>query len=261
MIKRDVTFIACVIITLFFAGCVQTEESLSIQNDIITLKNKMRSVQTRLDMTDQAEKNIRRTINELDSAKKNIADIKASIDELSDNDQVVNAKFDELNHKISLLAREIDAIKLRSGRSDDLSLDRVQDNQGIAALNPDDIYKTSYNDYLKGNYDLAISGFQEYVKKFPRTELAGNAQYWVGESFYSLKDYERAVLEFDKIVNNYPESSKISSALLKMSYAYLKLEKNDEAKKLLREVIAKYPLSAEARLAEEKLKSLEKKKN
>lgn len=261
MIKKDFILIACIIITLFFAGCVQTEESLSIQNDIITLKNKMRSVQTRLDMTDQAEKNISRTINQLGSIKKHIADIKASIDELSDNDQIVNAKFDELNHKISLLSREIDAIKLRSGRTDDLSLDRVQDNQEIAALNPDDIYKTSYNDYLKGNYDLAISGFQEYVKKFPRTELAGNAQYWIGESFYSLKDYERAVLEFDKIVKDYPESSKIPSALLKKSYAYFKLEKNDEAKKLLQEVVTKHPLSAEARLAEEKLKSLEMKKN
>lgn len=249
------------IITLFFAGCVQTKESLSIQNDIITLKNKMRSVQTRLDMTDQAEKNLGRTISELDSAQKNIADIKAGMDELSDNNLALNARLDELNHKISRLAREIDAIKLRSGRPDDLSLDRAGDNQGIAALNPDDIYKTSYNDYLKGNYDLAISGFQEYVKKFPQTELAGNAQYWIGESFYSLKNYERAVLEFDKIVNNYPQSSKISSALLKKSYAYLKLEKNDEAMKLLQEVVAKYPLSAEAKLAEEKLKSLKKKKN
>ena len=128
----------------------------------------------------------------------------------------------------------------------------------IAILDPTDIYRTSYNDYLKGNYDLAISGFQEYLKKFSGSEMAGNAQYWIGESYYSLKDFEKALEEFDKLINNYPKSNKVPSALLKKAYSYIELKRTNDAKEQLKDLIKSFPLTAEAKLAEGKLKFLEK---
>jgi TolA-binding protein len=70
----------------------------------------------------------------------------------------------------------------------------------VPAGDPNQMYQSAYLDYTKGNYDLAVSGFREYLKSFPDAEFAGNAQYWVGESLYSLGKYDEAVVEFEKVI-------------------------------------------------------------
>jgi len=252
-------FYPFIFILIFIGGCVPPQESTSLQNEIITLKNELRSVQTRLDVATESEKNKDKKIDaltqELNVVKRNQADIKTDIDELSENDQILKAKLDEFNYKTGLLSKEISAVRAKSTQGE---IAKSPQDKEIAMINPAEIYKTSYNDYVKGNYDLAISGFQEFVKKFPDSELAGNAQYWIGESFYSLQDFEKAATEFDKVIANYPNNNKIASALLKKGYSYLRLGKNEEAKKLLIEVTRKFPQSVESKLAEQKLKVLER---
>jgi tol-pal system protein YbgF len=247
---------------IFIGGCVPPQESASLQNEIITLKNQLRSAQARLDVATESEKNTNKKIDtltqELSSVKRNQADIKTEIDDLSENDQILKAKLDEFDYKTGLLSKEISAIKTKSIPGE--TVKGSQDKE-IAMINPTEIYKTSYNDYVKGNYDLAISGFQEFVKKFPDSELAGNAQYWIGESFYSLQDFDKAAVEFDKVITNYPNNRKIASAMLKKGYSYLRLGKDEKAKELFIEVTRKFPQSVEAKLAEQKLKVFEKKGN
>jgi tol-pal system protein YbgF len=127
----------------------------------------------------------------------------------------------------------------------------------IVGINPETIYHTAYNDYVRGNYSLAILGFKEFLKKFPQAEFSPNAQYWLGECYYSLKDYETAIKEFDRAATNYPESSKTPGALLKMSYSLAELQRSTEAQAKLNEVVDKYPNSPEADQARERLRSME----
>src|SRR4030095_10514407 len=91
------------------------------------------------------------------------------------------------------------------------------------SLQPQDIYQASYLDFSKGSYALAIAGFREFLRRFPEHELAGNAQYWVGEAHYSLarghsnqnqpdrarEALEQAVTEFRRVVANYPRAEKV----------------------------------------------------
>ena len=74
---------------------------------------------------------------------------------------------------------------------------------------------------MRGNYDLAVLGFRQYLESFPDTELADNASYWIGESYYSQGKYQQAIREFDGILRRYPRSDKLASGLLKKGYAYL----------------------------------------
>lgn len=255
------TLALIIIITLSFAGCVPPEDSVTIQNDLLTIKNQLKSIQTRLDMTgtSSAKNEIGRIAEDVDAVKKNQADLRANISELSDNNQIFISKMDELNFRITELSKDIELLQQRlPQKAEDVISKAPEGEKDIALLRPDDIYRVSYNDYLKGNYDLAISGFQEYIKKFPDSKLAGNAQYWIAESYYSLKKFERAAEEFDKIIQNYPKNSKVPSAFLKKGYSYLELNRIDEAKELLKDLINRFPLTAEAKLAEEKLKTLGK---
>jgi tol-pal system protein YbgF len=117
---------------------------------------------------------------------------------------------------------------------------------------PEEIYKNALNDYTKGNYDLAIAGFRAYIQNYPKTSLVANAQYWLGESYYSQRNYAQAVEEFDVVIRDYPDSPKVPSALFKQGDAYVQINDTKRATTVLCELIGKYPKTREARLARER---------
>jgi len=117
-------------------------------------------------------------------------------------------------------------------------------------------YQNAYRDYQKGNYDLAISGFKEFIQKYPDSDLADNAAYWIGESLYSQKKYRESIVQFDSVVNDYPKSEKVPSALLKKGYAYISLGEKAQGIVQLQYVVHEHPKSSEAAKAREELKKL-----
>src|SRR3989338_565883 len=128
----------------------------------------------------------------------------------------------------------------------------------IVALKPEELYKTAYSDYLKGSFQLAITGFRDYIEKYPDTGLAGSSQYWIAESYYSMSDYEMAVSEFNEVINKYPKNAKTPSAMLKIAYSKVRLNQVTDAISVFNDIIKKYPNSDEARLSKERLKSIKK---
>jgi tol-pal system protein YbgF len=122
--------------------------------------------------------------------------------------------------------------------------------------NPVDTYQSAYRDFGRGNYDLAIAGFREIVTKYPKSDLADNAAYWIGESLYSQKKYREAIAQFDSVVTSYPKSDKVASALLKKGYAYIQLNEKNMGIVQLQYVVHEHPKSPEAAKAREELKRL-----
>ena len=125
-----------------------------------------------------------------------------------------------------------------------------------SGLSPSEAYGLAYNDYLKGNYDLALMGFKNFLEQFETTSLAPNAQYWIGESYYGKKDYLKAIEAFQKVIADYPGSNKAPGAILKSGYAYIELSDKDRAKANLKKVIENHPFSNEAELAKKRLAEL-----
>jgi tol-pal system protein YbgF len=125
-----------------------------------------------------------------------------------------------------------------------------------SGLTPSEAYQLAYNDYLKGNYDLALMGFNNFLEQFEKTSLAPNAQYWIGESYYGKQDYLNAIESFQKVISDYPDSNKVPGAILKSGYAYIELSDKERAKTNLRKVIESYPFTKEAELAKDRLSKL-----
>jgi tol-pal system protein YbgF len=121
-----------------------------------------------------------------------------------------------------------------------------------AQLPPEDVYRAALNDYTKGNYDLAISGFRAYIQNYPKTSLVPNAQYWLGESYYSQKNYAQAIEEFEVVIRDYPDNPKVPSALFKQGDALLQMNDSRRATAVLCELISKHGKTREARLARER---------
>jgi tol-pal system protein YbgF len=120
--------------------------------------------------------------------------------------------------------------------------------------NPKKLYDASYLDITKGNYDLALAGFNEFLKRFPKHDLADNAQYWIGEGYYAQKKYEPALTEFEKVVGNYPGKDKEPAALYKMGLCLQEMGDKAKARQYWQLLVKKYPKSPEAALASDKLK-------
>jgi tol-pal system protein YbgF len=121
---------------------------------------------------------------------------------------------------------------------------------------PKSLYDAAYNDYLKGNYDLASREFQEYLANFPNTDLSDNATYWIGESLYRQKRFRQAIEQYDAVLTRFPRSDKTAGALLKKGYAHLELGERSQGVVQLQHVIRQYPTSDEANLARQRLREV-----
>ena len=118
-------------------------------------------------------------------------------------------------------------------------------------------YEAAWRTLDKKDYRAAIGRFREFIKKYPRSTLAGNAQYWMGESYYALREFDQAIIEFDAVRRRYPQGEKVPAALLKQGFAFAELGEKVNARLILQEVVEKYPQSPEAARAKQRLKSLE----
>jgi tol-pal system protein YbgF len=138
----------------------------------------------------------------------------------------------------------------------DGSPDRPAAAGGGAVPDAEALYNTAYADFSKGNYALAVSGFEEYHEKFPDSPLADNALYWIGECHFSQGNFPDAVSAFDRLLEQHADSDKAAAANLKKGLAFLEQNQIGQAIVQLRFVHSTYPGSDEAKIARDKLISL-----
>jgi len=112
---------------------------------------------------------------------------------------------------------------------------------------------TSFRD---GDLEGARHGFVAFLSEYPNSDLAPNARYWLGESYYGKKDFRKAIDAYDKVELDYPGSEKVPAAILKKGYAYLALKDKKRASSAFKQVVTLYPKSPEAGKASDKLAQL-----
>ncbi len=123
-------------------------------------------------------------------------------------------------------------------------------------VSPQDVYNMAYNDYLKGNFDLAVEGFKMYKEQFSASPLADNALYWIGECAYSQRKFEDAVNIFNELILAYPQGDKVAPAYLKKGMSFAEMGRTEEALAAFKLLIAKFPVEEETRIAQQKIKEL-----
>ncbi len=117
------------------------------------------------------------------------------------------------------------------------------------------LYDQSLAMYNEGRYDEAILGFKNLINKYPQSNLADNAQFWIGECYMAMKKYEQAIQAYHEVEIKYPQGNKVPNAMLKMGLAFLETKEKELARIVLKKLIKNYPDSDESKLAEAKLKT------
>jgi len=126
----------------------------------------------------------------------------------------------------------------------------------ITPGNAEQLFAAAYSDYSRGNYELALSEFQQYVEIYPGSELADNAQYWIGEIYLAQRKLPEAAAEFEKVKTVNPEGDKTSLALYKRGVVLLEADDKEGAVAQFLEVFKNYENSNEAELARQQLEQL-----
>jgi tol-pal system protein YbgF len=117
-------------------------------------------------------------------------------------------------------------------------------------------YQAAFALLKDSQYDQAIAAFQQFLVSFPDSELAENAQYWLGEAYYVNRTFPDALLAFQRVVEKYPGSRKLPDALLKIGYCRYEMKQWAEARQTLSQVASTYPDTPAGRLAQQRLEKM-----
>jgi TolA-binding protein len=217
----------------------------------------------------------RRTREQSAEQGRQVASLSTRVDQLSTEVSRMAARVDELSQRVETLSRE-----LAARPSGPVQGGPVQGGAAPPAPSaprsstggptPEQAYQAAYLDFSKGNYPLAIAGFREFVRRYPDSPLADQAQYWVGESLFSqarasqasgqtdkaTRELEQAVQEFRRLALNYPRGERVPTAIYKEALALLELKQTRLAQTRLQYLLDNFPQSEEAPLAKERLATL-----
>jgi tol-pal system protein YbgF len=295
------------LLVLSLAGCAEVQEATGVatQQDLLQLRQDMMAAQqsaqrARVDadsVSAQVDKRVREQTGE---SERKVTTLTRQIDSLNDTVTTLSGRVDELTTKLDAVNRQLRGAAPGAGAAATTPRPAAGTSGGPAAgttpgastgtpagpapgpvaavpsrpttgsLQPQDIYQAAYIDFSKGSYSLAIAGFREFLRRYPDHELAGSAQYWIGEAYLSLargftdasqndkasESLEQAVQEFKKVQANYPRADKVPTALYKEALALLDLKQPTLAQARLQYLVDNFPRAEETSLARERLTNL-----
>jgi tol-pal system protein YbgF len=207
--------------------------------------------------TDVANK-VNATLRDLQaSINKQQQDRAGQVDQISGQIQALNDTMDELKVRLAKLSKQLEDMQ---SAQQSLAAQQAQAQQQAQAMAqappPDVLYNNGLRDYNGGKPDLATQEFNDYVKFYPNTDLAGNAYFYLAELQYRAGNYPKAIEEYDLVLQNFPSGNKAAAAQLKKGFALLELGKEEDGAKELRHVIQRYPRTNEATQARERLRKV-----
>ncbi len=254
------------------------EQTQLLHNALVGLTDALKAVNVRID--EQTGVN-----------RKAFADGKLHADAMGGDLRVVRERVDDTNVRITSLSQEVEALRLAippmatmtvqvdlaaaAGLPGDPAAGAAPPVAGapgstvppvvppttsapgpISAGSPMRVYETAWADYTAGNFDLAIEGFNGYVRSFPRSESADNAQYYVGESYFQRGKLAEAVEAFSRVISTYPKSDVLGVAYYKRGLCYERLNQPDRARESYDYVVKTLADSDAGRLAKQRLDAL-----
>lgn len=250
MFRKNI-FTVFVFISFFFMfGCIATRQDIMNTN--------LEILELRKNLTEQISKNIsinlelkKIIIEELEKFQQISADLRNSFDNQT-------MKFSHLDGKIDEGNNRFDDIKINNSYINDLNkklslIEAKLYNMSISSSNfkvsEEEIYQSAREEYAKGNYDLAIDGFNNIIANFSDSQFIENAYYDISVSFYAKKEYDKVLSNVDLLISKFPDSMLLSRAYLLKGKALKKLGKFTSLKQIYEELIKKFPTSEEAKVA------------
>jgi tol-pal system protein YbgF len=268
------------------AAAGPNREHEQMMADIRMLQEQAQQLQVLLGALNDALKTVTGRLDEqANVTRKAFADSKLQVDTLGADVRVLREKLDETNVRLTSLSQDVEGLRDAlpapgSGAAPSAPGQSLTDPNGGAAppaapggptgapspapaataaatgMTPRRLYETAYADYTAGQWSLAIQGFETYLKTYPKSELADDAQYYIGESYAGDSNYRDAAAAYERVIREYPNSNILPEAWYKVGISYDRLGQADKAREAFEYVVKNYPDSDAGRLCKQNLDRL-----
>jgi tol-pal system protein YbgF len=253
---------------ILFTGAMSAgtkEEIVRLQSDVLQLQNQIRLLEKMLtenngtivslleqlnDQSAESKVQFDQLISGMAVTRTSATSVEETLNQMRDEIQLLSTKLDETNGRVAALHRKLEDNQMQ------VQTLRTASSEPGQEVEPDRVYSASYNDYLMGNYALAVDGFQDFLANFPDSEYADNAAYYLGDCYVKQGKHELAIQAFEQVINLYPDADKTPTAYYKKAVALEQLQRLEQAIDTLKRLEALFPNAPEAQLARDELVKL-----
>ena len=260
--KLNRTVLWLVVLSMCISGCftLSEPEIRQIQRSVLDTHRRVAKLE------DSTSVSVREMQNETRATR---ADVGENLKELQDELRRTGEKVEENTYQVRQLTAKLDEIlyslqaaqetipQERVVKPADIEVEEPEETPTEAPtdtekpeaavpppllkpVSPEEDYRRAKRDYDRGNLEIAKLEFDEYLRNYPDSELAPNAQFWLAECHFKSGDFRTAVTEFKKVYTEFPHNNKVPDAMLNEAYAHDRLGEREEAVRLLRKIISQY---------------------
>jgi tol-pal system protein YbgF len=249
-----------------------SKEQLQMMADIRMLQEQAQQLQVLIGALNETIKTVNTRLDQQsETTRRSFAEQKLGADNLQNDLRVIREKMDDGNVRLGSLTQEVDALRQSVQQINVPPPVAVSDAGAVspdgvplppapapppavaAGASPQRLWESAYADYTANQFDLAIQGFESYIRSFPRSDRAADAQVYVGHSYLQAGKYEKAVESYDLAIRTYPNGSLTPEAWYKKGTALLDLKQPERATEAFEFVVKNYPESVAAGLARQQL--------
>lgn len=286
-VKNVIAKAGLLIVTLLlFPSCITTEEVIlrldKQDNQVVALNSRADKLSKELDSglksirekQAEIEVEIDKIRGEIQGLSGRVEDnrllVKRAIERDTTEQDIINTRLTDLNQRIGELDLVVKKLheylrleppKVLTKQDQEIGptqtripIQPPKDMEEKLVSGEKNLYEQTLKKYREEKYEKAIIGFKDFLKEYPKSDLADNAQFWIGECYMAIKQYEQAILAYQEVIKKYPKGNKVPNAMLRQALAFYEIKDKISSKLLLKKIIKKYPNSSEAKIAKIKLK-------
>ncbi len=241
-------WVAAAITALLLGGC----ESTPTQPDPTLVK--LNDVDARLGRIEHVNQGLLQLSERIDALEAQMRQMRGELEELQNTNDTLRKQQRDLYADLDrrLTALQAGAKSAAAGPGDG----GAGAPGGDGAGGDQAAYTRAFDALKSTDYAGAITRFRDFLRTYPQSQLAGNAQYWLGEAYYVTHDYDNAALAFRAVGEQYPQSPKVADALVKLGLTLIDQKKLVEARLTLKQVIQRFPGTDAAKLASTRLQTI-----
>jgi TolA-binding protein len=228
-----------------FSGCshitvLRIQELREVQTRVDSLKAEISSAQSEMREEQKRQSELLRLIR---------ADQQVRFGQVENEISSLSSSINDSQDKLSRISEQTQEIKKRWEEK------AFADSQAVVSRNSeiDNLFDVAYKDFMAGRFDVAMSGFDDIISRFPDHPVYESAIYWKGECCYANKAYEEAEKVFISYIKNYPAGNKICGALFKLGLVYEGAKKTKPRNMVWEKLVKQCPDSEEAEAVKQRM--------
>jgi tol-pal system protein YbgF len=289
-----VTLVAAALPGMAAPAAAQSRREMQMMADVRMLQEQTQQLQQQLtaalaQINETLKQLSTRADDQTGATRKGFADQKLTVDGLGSDLRIVKERVDETNVRITSLSQEVEALRVAipappptfdpaagsdpgaapppaptgaapaslSGAAPPAGAPASQPQpQMTPGISPQRLYDTAWTDYTAGQWTLCIEGFNTYLRSFPRSEAADDAQFYIGECHFADGKYTEAMDAYNRVVTGYPRADKVPDAYYKRGMTFERLGQLDRARESWETLLKMFPDAEVARLGKQNLDRL-----